>query len=279
MQIDPRFTFSANSLQDYLDCPRRFELKYLLKQSWPAEESEPVLEFEHNIQLGSHFHQMVFQYLNGLPQDVLLQALPDPELESWFRNFLAYYGSLKFERIFPEFSVRLPIRQTPCVAVFDLIGLTADNELWILDWKTSGRIPRKDVLAGRVQSILYPYAALETAPAFIKGVNLLPENVHMSYVYVHQDHENVLSFDYNAEAHAANADFLEKTLVEILSKEPGTFALTSEERRCRFCVYRSLCERGMQAGNLAEITDMDSEDDLQSGLANLDFDAQDEIAF
>jgi hypothetical protein len=66
MPDNAAFVFSANSLQDYQDCPRRFELKYLLKQSWPAVESEPVLEFEHKVQLGSQFHQLVYQYLNGI---------------------------------------------------------------------------------------------------------------------------------------------------------------------------------------------------------------------
>ncbi len=281
MPIDPRFTFSANNLQDYLDCPRRFELKYLLKQSWPAEESEPVLEFEHNVQLGSRFHQTVFQYLNGLPLDLLQQALPDPELQNWLANFLAFYGSRKFERIFPEFSVRFSLQGFPCVAVFDLLGLTADRELWILDWKTSGKLPRREVLAERVQSILYPYAALQTAPAFLRDIALYPENVHMAYVYVHHERDNVLVFDYDAQAHLSNGTFLEKTVAEILAKEPGAFDCTADERRCKFCVYRSLCERGERAGSLIEM-DMETsgeEDRLLESLSGLDFDAQEEIAF
>ncbi len=276
MPIDPRFSFSANSLQDYLDCPRRFELKYLLNQSWPAEQSEPVLEFESHMQLGSQFHQLVYQYLNGIPQDVLLQSIPDPELEGWFNNFLAYYKDLKFERIFPEFPLRLSIHQSPLVAVFDLIGLTKTGELCILDWKTSGKIPRKDILAGGIQSILYPYAALETAPSFLPEMKIEVEKIHMSYLYVHQPQDNLLSFDYSAEAHTGNRKFLEALIDQINSKNRGEFERTSEERRCKFCVYRSLCERGAAAGNLNEL---EAGDDLQSLLANLDFDAQDEIAF
>jgi len=30
------FTFSQSSLQDYYDCPRRFELRYLSRLIWPA---------------------------------------------------------------------------------------------------------------------------------------------------------------------------------------------------------------------------------------------------
>jgi hypothetical protein len=276
MPIDAHFLFSANSLQDYLDCPRRFELKYILRQSWPAEESEPVLEFEHHIQLGSQFHQMVHQYLNGISQEILLQSIPDPDLENWFQNFLAYYTSLKFERIFSEFPLRLSINQSPVVAVFDLLGMTPDSDLWILDWKTSGKFPQKDNLASRIQTILYPYVALETAPTFMPGLVIPPEKIHMAYLYVHQDHQNLLTFDYSTEIHTKNRKFLENLISEILPKDSGSFECTSDERRCKFCVYRSLCERGVAAGNLKEL---DTDDDLQSMLANLDFEAQDEIAF
>ena len=50
------FIFSANNLQDYLDCPRRFELKYILKQNWPAITSQPVQEMENKILMGNRFH-------------------------------------------------------------------------------------------------------------------------------------------------------------------------------------------------------------------------------
>ena len=47
MTLPPTFQFSQNSLQDYVDCPRRFQLRYLLRQPWPAVESEPLSEYEH----------------------------------------------------------------------------------------------------------------------------------------------------------------------------------------------------------------------------------------
>ena len=72
MSIDPDFTFSANSLQDYVDCPRRFELKYLLKRDWPAEESEPVLEWEHDLQLGTRSTNWSSAIPERLPEEVLI---------------------------------------------------------------------------------------------------------------------------------------------------------------------------------------------------------------
>jgi hypothetical protein len=207
---------------------------------------------------------------------VLLRSVADPELESWFHNFLTYYNTLKFEHIFAEFPLRISIGSSPVLAVFDLIGLTTDNDVWILDWKTSGKIPKKSALAERIQSILYPYALLEAAPTFLGISSLKAENVRMAYAYVHQTQNNILRFDYDAESHARGGSFLQELIAEISAKEPGSFAKTSEEHRCKFCVYRSLCERGTTAGNLSE---MEAEDEIPDSIADLDFDAQDEIAF
>ena len=44
--IPQNFQFSQASLSDYMDCARRFQLRYLLEQDWPAVESEPLLERE-----------------------------------------------------------------------------------------------------------------------------------------------------------------------------------------------------------------------------------------
>jgi hypothetical protein len=40
------FQFSQGSLQDYVDCRRRFQLRYLDQLAWPAVEAEPLLEHE-----------------------------------------------------------------------------------------------------------------------------------------------------------------------------------------------------------------------------------------
>ena len=38
-------TFSQGSLQDYTQCPRRFQLRFLLNQPWPALELPAVFLF------------------------------------------------------------------------------------------------------------------------------------------------------------------------------------------------------------------------------------------
>jgi hypothetical protein len=64
------FHFTQSSLQDYLDCPRRFQLRYVLDQPWPAVESEPLIERERLADLGRRFHQMAQRHTAGLPISV-----------------------------------------------------------------------------------------------------------------------------------------------------------------------------------------------------------------
>ncbi len=284
MSIDPDFIFSANSLKDYEDCPRRFELKYLLKRDWPAEESEPVLGWEHELQLGTFFHQLVYQYLSGLPEEALIASINDSDVENWFRNFLAFYSQQAFSQTFPEFRVRVPLGSYQAVAVYDLLALTPDKRLVILDWKTSRKVPRREWISAHLQTILYPYTALESAGNFLPELTLAPESIQMIYVYVRHSVDNTLTFSYDAAHHTHNRTHLEQLVSEIAALELGEFPLTEEKRRCKFCVYRSLCERGQNAGKLSDMEEMEEmeaepELDLDALLGGLDFDAQDEIAF
>ena len=90
MALPIDFRFSQNNLQDFVDCPRRFELKYLLKQDWPALVSEPIQEFEHLQILGLRFHTLVQQHLAGIPVETLEPTLDDPNLIRWWKNYLIF---------------------------------------------------------------------------------------------------------------------------------------------------------------------------------------------
>src|SRR3990172_2677345 len=83
------FQFSQASLNDYVDCPRRFQLRYVLEQDWPAVESEPLIERERLADLGRRFHRLVQQHIHGLPVEQLTRsASTDPDLLLWWHNYL-----------------------------------------------------------------------------------------------------------------------------------------------------------------------------------------------
>ena len=80
-------TLSQSSLQDYMDCTKRFQLRYLERLSYPAIESEPALENEKHQQEGEYFHRLVQQYLIGIPSEQIAKLANTVNLQRWWENF------------------------------------------------------------------------------------------------------------------------------------------------------------------------------------------------
>lgn len=276
MPLADNFIFSANNLQDYMDCPRRFELKYLLKQNWPAVTSQPVLEMENRILIGNRFHLLAYQYLSGIPGDTLIETIDDPDLGRWFSHFLKYVDQYLNFQYFSEFSVIMPFEGFRLKGVFDFISLMDINKLRICDWKTTSRIPKKEIYLETVQSTLYPFLAYETRMKIFPQVSMLRhQDLSMEYWFPGFP-ENTISWGHSATIHTKSRAILSSLISEISQKEPGDFEKTSNDKRCMFCQYRSLCERGIQAGS-----SNDSENEIESNWItdDLDFDQIEEIAF
>jgi hypothetical protein len=60
---------------------------------------------------------------------------------------------------------------------------------------------------------------------------------------------------------------LHRLVAEIEGRGEEIWPLTDDERKCRFCTYRSLCERGIAAG-VAELDEVEAELDVD--LSNID---------
>lgn len=83
---------SQSSLQDYNDCPRRFELRYLQRLAYPAAEAEPALENEKHQREGEYFHRMAQQYFIGIPAEQAGKLANSDNLERWWDNFMTDKG-------------------------------------------------------------------------------------------------------------------------------------------------------------------------------------------
>ena len=92
-------TLSQSSLQDYVDCPRRFQLRYVERLSYPAIESEPTLENEKHQQEGEYFHRLVQQHLIGIPAEQISTLANTPNLQRWWENFLDSIDLLGFKNL------------------------------------------------------------------------------------------------------------------------------------------------------------------------------------
>ncbi len=95
----PLNTLSQSSLQDYHDCPRRFELRYLQQLAYPAIETEPALENEQHQKEGEYFHRLAQQYLIGIPSEQVGKLANTPNLQRWWENFLNSKDLLGFQNL------------------------------------------------------------------------------------------------------------------------------------------------------------------------------------
>ena len=269
-----RFSFSAKKIQDFIDCERRYELRYILNQSWPAITSEPILEIESNIKKGNEFHYLVHQSFSGIPEKMLRDTIRDDIMINWFDNFLSFHKTLKVKSIFSEFPLTAQINENKLTAVYDLIYLNENEGVGIIDWKTSKYIPKKNTLAQKVQSILYPFILHEVSAEFFPGSHYPPEIISMRYWFPSAPKDDFV-FPYGHAVHEDNRVFLENIIREIQGKKIGDFELTKDEKKCGFCPYRSLCNRGITASNFlkSESYNMDGSD------LSLDFDQLPEIPF
>jgi hypothetical protein len=261
------FQFSQASLQDYVDCPRRFQLRYLLRLAWPALEAEPALESERHLQQGAAFHRLVHQHVLGIAPERLSNAVTDADLRRWWHNYLEHGpGDLPASR-YPEVVLSAPAGGYRLVAKYDLVAVDASQRGVIVDWKTSRRQPRRRHLAERLQTRVYPYLLVRAGSHLNDGRPFEPEQVEMVYWFANFP-GSPERFSYGAARYEADGAYLAALIGEIESLGDGDFPLTTQERHCRYCIYRSYCDRGARAGAMDEMdSDMAPED-----LSQLDFD-------
>ncbi len=294
LRLPETFAFSQSSLQAYDDCPRRFWLAFVEQLPWPAVEASPVQEHEQAMRLGALFHRLVQRAESGpdslLTPDLLAAGL-EPPLAGWFDAYRRARphdlgAALEVERVLSiPFAANPAPRSGPgdappaaaapatppggklpvglrLAAKYDLIAATAEGRIVIVDWKTGRRRGKPAALRMRLQSIVYPYVLVEASAALPWGP-IAPEQVEMRYWFTAAP-EHPVTFRYDGEQHAANGKRLHEIIREILAgrteadfpKVPDTEA--NRRRFCRFCVYRSRCDRGLDAGPLEDADDPDT---------------------
>jgi len=277
--------FSQGSLQDYVDCRRRFQLRYHLKVAWPALEAEPVAENESAMQQGALFHRLVQQHLLGIPAErlTLLAKGPDNDTEHrlsrWWQNYLGFEFP-PAAALYPEVTLAMPLMGCRLVGKYDLILVRPEGSVIIYDWKTSAvkstanKRSKHSWLLERLQSRVYPFLLAQAGAHLNQGKPFAPEQIEMIYWFAEAPNEPEI-IRYNTNQHAKDEAYLKSLIAEINGLSPAAFTLTPNVERCRFCTYRSLCDRGVGAGDLDEM-DIELEPPAE---AEFDFDQIAEIAF
>jgi hypothetical protein len=280
MSLPPNFQFSQASLQDYVDCPRRFQLRYLLRVDWPAIDAEPALESERHLQQGNAFHRLVHQHLLGIPEERLSGAVVDEDLRHWWTNYLTLPPTRLPATRYPEVVLSAPLGGYRLVAKYDLVAVDAGQRITIVDWKTYRKRPSQKWLGERLQTRVYPYLLVQAGSQLNAGRPPRPEQVEMIYWYANFPRMPE-RFLYDADRCEADGAYLGSLIEEIEGEAERlgevNFPLTFHERRCNYCPYRSLCERGVEAGGFDELDrepgagdDFDVELDLEQ-IAEIEY--------
>jgi len=270
-----QFAFSQSSLQDYADCPRRFQLRYLDQLIYPAAESEPALENERHLLEGQHFHRLAQQHLLGVPTEKLARLANTPNLGRWWENFINakdLTGLRDLSGLYPEVTLSAPLGDFRLVAKYDLIAVTEDEKIVIYDWKTYRKRPRNEWLSARWQTRVYRSLLVAAGSQLNGGRPIVPERCEMVYWFSNFP-DDPARFPYNEVQYKRDWDALVRLTEEIQSA--SSYPLTDDRQKCAYCPYRSYCDRGIQAGNLDA---MEAEAEAES-LFDVNFEQIGEIEF
>jgi CRISPR/Cas system-associated exonuclease Cas4 (RecB family) len=273
-------TLSQSSLQDYHDCPRRFELRYLQRLAYPAIETEPALENEKHQQEGEYFHRLIQQHLIGIPAEQISKLANTDNLQRWWENYLNASDlrvlaqrpvGKELGGVYAEATLFAPLGKFRLVAKYDLIAINKDK-VTIYDWKTYRKRPKHEWLAVRWQTRVYRALLVQAGAHLNNGKSFMPEQIEMIYWFADFPAEPA-RFIYKADQYKRDWNTLIKIAEEI--KNATSFPLTAEVSKCNYCPYRSYCNRGIGAGDAAD-AELETEADE---LFDINFEQIGEIAF
>ena len=269
--------YSQNKLHDYIECPRRYELKYLLQRTWPAVLSEPVIEMEKQIMDGKLFHLFAQQFFSGISQEDIATQIDNPKMNNWWESFVQFADQFLSLPHQPEVLISSNIKNARFKGIFDLLVYSPGEKFIILDWKTNQHKPEKKNLEQHIQTRLYPLLLALSGEQWNTNQKILPGQIEMIYWFANYPDDPEI-FTYSQKNYQMDLDYVQELVQKIENTKINEFLLTKNEKKCLFCNYRSLCGRGSKPGNQSEYNSQDF-DYLYEIIDEIDISQIGEIAF
>jgi len=215
---------------------------------------------------GLEFHRMVHQHLLGIPPEELGNAASSENVRSWWDNYGAANLQLEGWAMRSELTLYAMIGPHRLVAKYDLIACR-DSHAVIYDWKTWGRRPTDEWLSRRWQTRVYRALLVKGGAVLNEGQPFIPEDVSMIYWFAEFPGDPA-TISYDSLQLERDWAAIQAQISEIADRQ--SFPMTEHRRRCRFCVFRSYCDRGERAGEWQEPGDEAyAEPDQNAGLDEL----------
>ncbi len=208
---------------------------------------------------GATFHRLIHQHRLGIPRRASCQAGGD-DVVRWpngGRPISRPRRPTCPRQQYPELALSVPLGEHRLIAKFDLVAVEPGRRAVIVDWKTS-RKQAANWLQARLQTRVYRYVLAQAGSS--------PERRRADRPGADPDGLLVRGGPGAPRDPAVRCDAARPRTGATWrawrrrSHGPGDddFPKTEDVRRCRFCPYRSLCNRGIEAGLLSE---EDAEDD------------------
>jgi CRISPR/Cas system-associated exonuclease Cas4 (RecB family) len=245
-------------LQDYADCPRRFQLRYVLGVRWPAAREDSIAQWERKAQLGAAFHRMVQQHTVGIPADRLypqktIAATIDTEkLRRWWDNYLQTPPEMPGMLRQAEVRLTTPLggpgsagqvsARYRLMARYDLLAIEPGTRAVIVDWKTNEKHPLRTHLENRWQTRVYRYVLVKAGTQLNDQAQWKPDQVELIYWFANHPAQPE-RFPYDDAQYTEDEWALKAIIAEIASRVEKEWPLTEDLKRCRYCAYRTLCDR------------------------------------
>ncbi|MCX6017621.1 MAG: PD-(D/E)XK nuclease family protein [Chloroflexi bacterium] len=276
--VDAEFVFSQLSLSDFADCPRRFYLRYVLRQPWPQIEPTPegmeVLAYRDFLRKGAALHRWIERRWLGLPEaDGAMAAglVADPEFALWWRRFEEEdFTALPAVRT-PELELLAPLGRFRLTARLDLLAVDEDTgRAVVVDWKTlrGERAQRPEFLRERMQTRVYLYALAAAGAPYRGGANK-PDDCEFHYWMANAPEPRWVRFRYDQDAFDQDRAFLTMLSEDIAARDDeAEFEMTTDERKCAMCGYHTLCRRS--AAVAADLRDIDEDVDIERAIAGVE---------
>lgn len=261
-------TLSQHSLQTFLICQRRFQLRYLVGLPWPSIPLDDTQETaaEH----GRQFHQLLERHFLGLPTPP--ETIVDDTVRSWWGIFQRNQPPLPPGQRHPERELTVPIGRHLLTGRFDLLVLgrdetTGEPAAQLFDWKT-GRPPANDEQLRRSwQTRLYLALLAEGGHVLLGGEQqerLDPDRLAITYWYVAEP-DRPRTIRYSRAEHEQNwaeltalVGQIEERMAEGTSLD-HTWPLTDDWSVCRMCSYQAFNGRQEAGPPLPATIDEDEE--------------------
>jgi CRISPR/Cas system-associated exonuclease Cas4 (RecB family) len=277
--LPPTFVFSQASLQDYTDCPRRFQLRYLLGVRWPTASEYSLAKWEQKAQQGAAFHRLVHQHAVGIPEETLTRTIDSEDVRRWWSSYLQMpplgVPSKDAPGAVRRSEVRLttPVAGYRLMARYDLLALTPGQRAIIVDWKTNERRPERARLEERWQTRVYRYVLVRAGTQLGDRLSWSPAQVELIYWFANYPAQPE-RFPYTTEQYIEDGGAIETTIREIASRAEQEWTLTEGLQECRYCAYRTLCDREPAETEASEWELEADERDPENVALSLDIDLE-----